>query len=825
MRVTFIFIFLVSWCFSQSTSIQGVVFADSTSRKLSFVKLKFDETHIITTSNQSGRFKLSAPNSKLINDTIIVSLIGYQTQKIHVNRGKLNKISIHLIKNTLGETREESLDSTDERTLFYLEKIIDHKANNNPSNYDFYSSKEYSKVRFDLNNYTEKLKKNFLFKPFDYIWENSQTTDDGINYLPILLTERLIEHYYRNTPKDSKDIITAEKTTGITNTNLTRFTEDLYFTSNIYDNYITILDKSFPSPLNDNFQNSYKYSLLDSSEYSGGKTYKIRFSPKQQNELAFIGEMYVDSDSYAITEINFRFTIQANINFVNSYFITYKYAKVDSSHWMMIESQVLGDFTALEGNNEMTGFFGRKSAIFSDFTINEKINSKRFKGFEIIEEGKNKEKLDSSNWELIRPEKLLPEELKLLDIRNRIKDDPKFKLRAAVLATIATGFIPTNNLQPGNIFTFYTYTPVEYSRFKLGYRSNPRTNLPIDYSAYLAYGTRDKKWKYGAAFAFDFTPSSAPTRIGVAYSYDIRQTGRSFNQIELDHIFSILNQNLFGATRNYVHDLKMYLEKQIVTGVIARAGVFFQEYRATEFHSYAEYNESGIRDTISHYSMSGLNFTFKYSHFDNKINGEYYDKENLFKFFRKYPEVSLKLNYANKNLLPTNFNYAKVRMAVRQKVRANKLGHFLYNLEIGKTFGTVPYFMLDTPYGNELILNDIYSFNLMNYMEFVSDQFASLLLEHHFDGLILNRVPLINKLKWRSFIFGKSYYGSLSDANRNSNYALPITSNAITSPYYEVGFGIENIFKFAKIDFVWRLTPGFGEYYYFMIKPSFKFSF
>ncbi len=817
--------FILNICFSQQTTVQGVIYEDSTTQKLSFVKLSFQNTQVGTTSNQSGKFKLSIPTSKLKSDTIVVSLIGFKPQHIPIKKGRTNKISIHLISSTFWETNQETSDTTENIALFYLEKVIENKKINNPSNYGFYSSKEYSKVRFDLNNYTDKLKTNFLFKPFDYIWENTQTTDEGVNFLPILLTERLIEHYYRNSPKDSKDIITAEKTTGITTTNLTRFTEDLYFTLNIYDNYVTILDKSFPSPLNDNYQNSYKYSLVDSVKHSGGKTYKIRFRPKKQNELAFIGEMEIDSGSYAITEINFRFTIQANINFVSSYFITNKYAKIDSVHWMMTESNVLGDFTALEGIKDLTGFFGRKHAVFTDFTINEKIDAKKFKGFEILVEGENKDALDSSNWNLLRPEKLRPEELKLLEIRNRIKDDPKFKGRAAILATLATGFIPTNNLQPGNIFTFYTYNPVEYSRFKIGYRSNPRNNFPLDYSAYVAYGVRDKKWKYGGSFAYDFTPKIKPTRIGIAYSYDIQQTGRSFNQIELDHIFSILNQNLFGATRNYVHDLKIYLEKQIVTGVIARAGVFFQEYRSTEFHSYTEFNSPGIRDTISHYSMSGLNFTFKYSHYDDKINGEYYDKENLYRFFRKYPEVSLKLNYSNKNILPTNFDYTKVRMSIKQKVRANKLGHIIYNIEFGKTFGKVPYFMLDTPFGNELILNDVYSFNLMNYMEFVADQFASILLEHHFDGLIFNQIPLINKLKWRSFVFGKSYYGSLSDANRNSNYALPTLTKAFTIPYYEVGFGIENIFKIAKIDFVWRLTPGTGTYYYFMVKPSFKFSF
>ena len=84
---------------------------------------------------------------------------------------------------------------------------------------------------------------------------------------------------------------------------------------------------------------------------------------------------------------------------------------------------------------------------------------------------------------------------------------------------------------------------------------------------------------------------------------------------------------------------------------------------------------------------------------------------------------------------------------------------------------------------------------------------------------------LLNRLKWRTFVFAKAYYGSLS-ANNQSRFILPDGLSPMTKPYYEVGFGFENIFKIAAIDFTWRLTPGQGDdIYYFLVKPSFRFSF
>ena len=113
----------------------------------------------------------------------------------------------------------------------------------------------------------------------------------------------------------------------------------------------------------------------------------------------------------------------------------------------------------------------------------------------------------------------------------------------------------------------------------------------------------------------------------------------------------------------------------------------------------------------------------------------------------------------------------------------------------------------------------------MNFMEFASDQYIAIHFSHHFEGLILDKIPLINRLKWRSFIFGRTFIGDLSEKNNQMRYLFPENLIAINKPYYEVGFGLENIFKFAKIDFTWRLSEGEGEYYRFLVKPGFKFSF
>ena len=92
------------------------------------------------------------------------------------------------------------------------------------------------------------------------------------------------------------------------------------------------------------------------------------------------------------------------------------------------------------------------------------------------------------------------------------------------------------------------------------------------------------------------------------------------------------------------------------------------------------------------------------------------------------------------------------------------------------------------------------------------DGSVSLRLDHHFEGLFLNSIPGIRSLNWRLVATANVLYGSLSEANTqqprkapDGNDILPIPPLG-RLPYVEVGYGIENIFKFIRVDFIHRVT-------------------
>jgi hypothetical protein len=106
---------------------------------------------------------------------------------------------------------------------------------------------------------------------------------------------------------------------------------------------------------------------------------------------------------------------------------------------------------------------------------------------------------------------------------------------------------------------------------------------------------------------------------------------------------------------------------------------------------------------------------------------------------------------------------------------------------------------------------------MMNFFEFSLDQYASINIEHYFYGFILNRVPLLRRLKLREIITFKGLYGSLSDENNplldptlvqftDGENGGQATYTLDDKPYIEASFGISNIFKILRVDVVKRFT-------------------
>jgi hypothetical protein len=185
---------------------------------------------------------------------------------------------------------------------------------------------------------------------------------------------------------------------------------------------------------------------------------------------------------------------------------------------------------------------------------------------------------------------------------------------------------------------------------------------------------------------------------------------------------------------------------------------------------------------------------------ENFINGDY----NRVSLGSKYPIFDLMYTKSLKGF-KSDYSYQKFVLAIKQRIGLRNLGFMKLRGETGKIWGAVPFPLLELHEGNPTLFFDEISFNTMNFFEFVSDQYVSGNLSYHLDGFLFNRIPLFRKLKWREVLSGKFVVGSLKESNK---YILNLPDNmfSLNKPFYEVGAGIENIFRFIRLDAVWRLS-------------------
>ncbi|MBK9381689.1 MAG: hypothetical protein IPN39_10205 [Chitinophagaceae bacterium] len=170
-----------------------------------------------------------------------------------------------------------------------------------------------------------------------------------------------------------------------------------------------------------------------------------------------------------------------------------------------------------------------------------------------------------------------------------------------------------------------------------------------------------------------------------------------------------------------------------------------------------------------------------------------------------YPIGEINISRGFSGVLKSSYSYTKVSASVSDYFKVPPYGNISWYIYAGKTFGTLPYTMLDIAPGNELYYYNKYAFNMMNRWEFIHDRYAGINFEHNIGNGIFRLFP---KLRFRQFWTAKSLWGSLSAANKALNFKQGHTFQSLDGKtYLELGTGIDNILKVFRIDFVWRVLP------------------
>ena len=808
------------------TKVGGKV-VDKKGESIPFASVFFKDSREGVITDENGIFYFESEQ----NYTALVVLFeGYEKREIPLKPGLNQNLKITLKEN---EQLKEIVIHTgktskkDNPALDILRKIWERRRKNGLKMFKQYQYEKYEKVEFDLNTIDSAFMKSKVFKGMEFVFNQIDTSKiSGKTFLPIFINETLSEVYGDNETKKTKEITTANKNSGLgSGDGVNTFIKDLYADYDIYDNYLKFFDKDFVSPLSRTGINVYNYVLSDSMYIDNKWCYNIVYYPRRKNELTFKGDFWVNDTTFAIKKINLEASKSANINWVKEIYIEQEFEVMNDSVFLLTRDYMMSDFS-FSKKEESKGVYGKRTSLFKNHQFDKKKEDKFFKEEVNFYDNSVFNKSDEF-WEENRFENLNKNEAGIYKMLDTLKEVPRFKRIYNLASILGSGYIeiPKWKMDFGPIFSTFGYNDVEGQRLRFGGRTYFGSNDTWRIQGYTAYGFKDNKFKYGISGKCMVDKKnriilSAGNRrdveqIGVSLTTSNDVLGRSFAS---SSFFSSGTNNKLTS----VNLTTLGFEIEPVKNLTFQTNLSYRTLKsASNQFSLDYYTDATQTTTKSEVKQSEINFV---TEFTPKRRTVGYGVERM-EVDNNYARLFLSYSQGLKGVMNSDFDYQKLQFYYRQPVLIGGFGRLFSTLEVGKTFGQVPLGLMGVIPGNQSYFIIDNTYNLLDYYDFVADEYASLHFEHHFNGRLFSRVPLLRKLNWREIVGIKGVYGTVSDENRFIN-ASGLVYRAPEDIYWEYHAGIGNIFKVLRIDFAWR-----GSYLdipdanRFNVKASFGFYF
>ncbi|MFD2551986.1 DUF5686 family protein [Bizionia sediminis] len=806
----FSFLCLVATTFVWSqTKVSGYVF-DENKEPVAYANIIFKGSFEGTITDENGRFYLESNNTW---NTLLVSFVGYKTIEFPLPK-KVNydlNFTIEEEAAALNEvfiiTGKQSKKADENPAIAILQKIWERKRQNGLNQFKQYAYDRYEKVEFDLNTIDSALIGSKLFKGMEFVFEQVDTSRvTGKTYLPIFLNEEVTKVYGDNSLNKEKVVLKGNKNSGFSNNqSIIAFIKDLYSEYDVYDNYLKFFDKSFVSPLSKTGINTYNYVLNDSAFIDNKWCYNIVYYPRRKNELTFKGDFWVNDSTFAIKEINMQASKSANINWVKEIYIEQEFEVLNDSVFLIKRDYFMSDFT-FNKKEDSRGVYGKRTTLYDNY----KFNDPKEPGFykeEVFDYNMDAYNRADSFWAENRMEELNKDERGIYKMLDTLKTVKKFNRLYNLGSVLASGYIEFDdlNLDYGPIFSTVGFNDVEGLRLRAGARTYFGPNDLWRLQGFLAYGFKDDKVKYGFSAKYLLNKRNRLI-VSAGHRRDVEQIGASLTSSTDVLGRSLASNAVFTTAPNdklsNINLTAVALEIEPIKNVLFRIGADYRTLSSASSTFSLDYVDPEEASGVSS-NIKQLESTFAVSYFPGrKMVGYGVERRNA---NDTYASLFAQYTLGDKNLFNSDFNYTKLQFSYIQPWQIGGYGRLYSTVELGKTFGTVPLGLLSVVPGNQSYFSIYKSFSQLNYYEFVTDTYASLHLEHNFNGRLFSRIPFLRKLNWREIVGIRGVWGDLSAENvaisAPSNIPLIAPTDQI---YYEYSLGIGNIFKVFRLDFNFR---------------------
>lgn len=823
--------------FAQSTELSGSITDATTGQPLSNISIRIDGSTAGTNSDSTGSFHLVAPG---LFNRVSFSSIGYKTITRSIKPGQLNTINIQLqsSRQQLKEVVIRSGKNKRYRNKFnpaveLIQKVIDHKDQNRMQSSDYLQYDQYERLRMSLFNLSNHFMNKGFFSKYKFMIDTTQVINGKKQpSMPVFIIEKQLQNYYRKNPEKSIQILKGQRAVNILKfidtAGFMLYINRLYGNNiDIYANNIFIVVNQFLSPIADHAPNFYKFFIIDTIQTANGKLVELSFTPRNKGDLLFEGKLLVTLDGrYAVKSCELNLNKQININFLHSFKTQVDFERFPDGRYYLTKTDVKADFGILKDKGVTV--FGERTVVFSNYKLNAPLAASFYQG-KSLQTILDTAQSDTAYWSKSGGDTL---NTQVYDRINKLSNTPSFKRATWIASTLTGGFADLGPVQLGPVGQIFAFNNVEGARFWAGGRTTPQFNKTIYLEGYTAYGTKDAKAKYelNTYLSLNQTPyyRYPNNYIKIGYQDDLGVPGQPFpvDNNNTNTLFSFHR----GASDYYIYGKTFTLTyaKDFENHFSYSLG--FRNWNQQAAGTLIYQGNDPEKTVINNLTTSEFNLGLRYAPHEQFIQGTIYRHT----IYSKYPIFNLEVNRGIKGLFNGSYNYTKIDGSIVKRLYMSQLGYGDITLLGGLLAGKVPFPLLNISPANQTFSYDPDAYNLMNYLEFVTDHYVGINYTQSFSGFFLNKIPLIDRLKLREYLSAKVLYGGVRKENNpaltNGLYNFPVTSNGTfalgNTPYVEAGVGIGNILKVLRIDVIRRFNyldhPGVSPYgIKFTISPDF----
>lgn len=829
--VAFLLLFTSSIAFGQNTtSASGIVKDSITGEPLSYVSILFKNTTIGAMTDDNGNFSLKNTQGAR---QLIVSSLGYNEKIVNLKPNQDNKNLVILIAPTSFEIAEvivkpkkEKYSRKDNPAVELIKKVIEHKEDNRIESKDEYQVEQYEKLSLSLDNFSPNLDKNKFTRKFNFIKNYLDTSEfNGKPILTLSVRETLSDKYYRKKPKAEKIITKAKRQQGVDKTldegGISSNLEEIFQGINIFDNNINILLNRFVSPLSSTLATTYyKYYIMDTVDVAGDKCVDLAFVPVNSESYGFTGRLYIMLDgSYAIKKFTLNTPADINLNFVDKLRIDQQFKQLEDSTWVLDKENTYINFYIIKGTQE---FYAHHLRNYDKYKFEVANQDSIFGLLGRTHIADNATALPDSFWVSHRHIPLKEKESALDELLAQMRKVPVFNVIIKTAEILISGYIPTGKDRTTSKFDFgpmnttFSANELEGFRMRVGGMTTANLNPYWFASGYVAYGVNDRKFKYNVKLTKSFNKKeyhegeTPRNNLSLIQEYDVYTPGQDFLFTSKDNMFVAIKVGTPVTRMQYIRKTMLQYEKEWLNGLSILGWVRNENNEAAGTLSYDRINEDKTLTHIKDFTTTEIGARLRFAPGERAYNGRA-GKESVFNLSQDAPIFKLSHQVGVNGVLGGDYYYNHTEFSAEKRIWLSSFGHIDAKVKAGKVWDKAPFPLLILPNTNQSLTIQPEAFNMMNAMEFVTDEYVSWYLTYYLKGWILNRIPVIKWLKLREVVSFSGVYGNLTDKNNPTItpglFQLPDGTMPIGNvPYMECSVGLENIFKILRIDYYRRLT-------------------